>query len=77
MFRRAGLVAVNKVDLLDHTDFDLRAAIAAIRDVHPGVAVLTTSCRTGEGVEDVVAWLEWRIASKRAAQADVQAGAAP
>jgi hydrogenase nickel incorporation protein HypB len=63
MFRRSALVAFNKVDLLDRTDFDLRAAIAAVRDVHPGVAVLTTSCRTGEGIEDVVAWLEWRIAS--------------
>jgi hydrogenase nickel incorporation protein HypB len=66
MFRRAGLVAINKVDLLDRTDFDLPGAIAAVRDVHPGVAVLTTSCRTGEGIDDVVAWLEWRIAGKRA-----------
>jgi len=39
--------------------------------VHPGVAILTTSCRTGEGIEDVVAWLEWRIATKRAAPAAV------
>jgi hydrogenase nickel incorporation protein HypB len=77
MFRRAGLVAVNKVDLLDRTDFDLGAAVAAIRDVHPGVAILTTSCRTGEGVEDVVAWLEWRIAAKRAALAAAQPGVAP
>jgi hydrogenase nickel incorporation protein HypB len=77
MFRRAGLVAVNKVDLLDRTDFDLSDAIAAIRDVHPGVAILTTSCRTGEGVEDVVAWLERRIATKRAALANALPGAAP
>jgi hydrogenase nickel incorporation protein HypB len=77
MFRRAGLVAINKVDLLDRTDFDLGAAVAAIRDVHPGVAILTTSCRTGEGVEDVAAWLEWRVAAKRAALAAVPPGAAP
>ena len=69
MFRRADLVVVNKLDLLDRTDFSLPAAVAAIRDVHPGVAVLTTSCRTGEGIEDVVAWMEWRIATKRAARA--------
>lgn len=72
MFRRASLVAVNKVDLIDRTDFDLPGAIAAVRDVHPGVAILTTSCRTGEGVDDVVAWLEWRIAGKRAAVAAVR-----
>jgi hydrogenase nickel incorporation protein HypB len=67
MFRRADLVIVNKVDLLDRTDFSLPGAAAAVRDVHPGVPLLTTSCRTGEGIEDVVAWLEWRIATKHAA----------
>ncbi len=67
MFRRADLVAINKMDLLDRTDFDLADAIAGVRDVHPGVALLTTSCRTGEGIEDVIAWLEWRIAAKRGA----------
>jgi len=75
MFRRAGLVAINKVDLLDRTNFDLPSAIASARDVHPGIAVLTTSCRTGEGIDDVVAWLEWRIAAKRAAVDAAPAGA--
>jgi hydrogenase nickel incorporation protein HypB len=77
MFRRAGLVAINKMDLLDRTNFDLPSAIAAARDVHPGIAVLTTSCRTGEGIEDVVAWLEWRIAGKRAAMEHTPVGASP
>jgi len=78
MFRRAGLVTVNKVDLLDRTNFDLAAATAAVRDVHPGVALLTTSCRTGEGIDDVIAWIEWRIAAKRAAlqHAPIGAGSA-
>ncbi len=74
MFRRADLVAVNKMDLLDRTNFDLPGAIAAVRDVHPGVALLTTSCRTGEGIDDVIAWLEWRIAAKRAAPVHAGAG---
>jgi hydrogenase nickel incorporation protein HypB len=78
MFRRADLVAINKVDLLDRTDFDLPGAIGAVRDVHPGVAVLTTSCRTGEGIDDVIAWLEWRIAAKRAATLHAaESGTAP
>jgi hydrogenase nickel incorporation protein HypB len=74
MFRRADLVIVNKVDLLPHTDFSLPAAVAAVHDVHPGVAILPTSCRTGEGIEEVVAWLERRIASKRAGRLAVPAG---
>ncbi len=66
MFRRASLVIVNKLDLLDRTDFDLAAAVAAMRDVHPGVGILTVSCRTGEGIEEIAAWLEARIAAKGA-----------
>ncbi len=77
MFRRADLVAVNKVDLLDRTNFDLPGAIAAVRDVHPGVALLTTSCRTGEGIDDVIAWLEWRVAAKRALPVHAGAGVSP
>ena len=65
MFRRAGLLVVNKVDLLPMTDFDVDAAVAAARDINPGVAVLRTSCRTGEGITAVVEWLEGRIAAKR------------
>jgi hydrogenase nickel incorporation protein HypB len=76
MFRRADLVAINKVDLIEHTDFDLGVAIAAVRDVHPGVAVLATSCRTGEGIAAVAAWLAERIASKRGGPALSPAGAA-
>jgi hydrogenase nickel incorporation protein HypB len=74
MFRRADLVIINKVDLLSHTDFSLPAAVAAVHDVHPGVAILSTSCRTGEGVEEVVAWLERRIETKHAARLYVPAG---
>jgi len=76
MFRRADLLVINKVDLLDRTNFDPQAAMSAVQDVHPGVAVLSTSCRTGEGIEDVVAWLEWRIATKKAAVGAAPAGAA-
>ncbi len=76
MFRRADLVIVNKVDLLAHTDFSMAAAVAAVRDVHPGVAILTTSCRTGEGIGEVVDWLERRIEAKRAAPPAVPAGRA-
>ena len=65
MFRRAGLLVLNKVDLLAMTDFDVEVAVAAARDVHPGIEVIRTSCRTGEGIAEVAAWVEGRIAAKR------------
>jgi hydrogenase nickel incorporation protein HypB len=57
MFRSAGLVLVNKVDLLPHLDFDLAAFYANLHAVNPGVTVLETSARTGQGVDEWCTWL--------------------
>jgi hydrogenase nickel incorporation protein HypB len=57
MFRACELVIVNKIDLLPHVDFDLDRFRYHLEAVHPGVEVLLTSARTGEGVEAVRDWL--------------------
>jgi hydrogenase nickel incorporation protein HypB len=55
MFRHAGLVVLNKVDLLPYVDFDVAAFTTAVRLVNPAVAVMTLSATTGEGLES---WYE-------------------
>lgn len=57
MFRSADLVLVNKLDLLPHLDFDLPAFHRNLRAVNPGVTVIETSARTGDGVDEWCAWL--------------------
>ena len=57
MFRACELVLVNKVDLLPHLDFDLERLLANLDTVHPDVARLLVSARTGEGVDAFGAWL--------------------
>src|SRR3954463_6067464 len=57
MFRACELVVVNKLDLLEHVDFDLDRFLHHLRAVHPGVEHLLVSAKTGEGVEEVRAWL--------------------
>jgi hydrogenase nickel incorporation protein HypB len=56
MFRSCELVCVNKVDLLPHLDVDLEKLLGNIEAVNPDATVLTTSARSGEGIE---AWREW------------------
>src|SRR3954449_3590184 len=63
MFRACDLVIVNKVDLLEHLDFDLDKLLANVQAVNPGVATLTASARTGEGMDGVRSWLV-RIAAR-------------
>jgi hydrogenase nickel incorporation protein HypB len=56
MFRSADLVLVNKVDLLEHLDFDLDQFLGNLDAVNPGVRTVLTSARTGQGVDE---WCDW------------------
>jgi hydrogenase nickel incorporation protein HypB len=60
MFRSADLVLVNKVDLLDHLDFDLDLFLGNLDAVNPGAERVLTSARTGQGVDEWCSWLERR-----------------
>jgi hydrogenase nickel incorporation protein HypB len=56
MFRACELVIINKVDLLEHLDFDLELLLYNIDSVNPDVATLVLSARTGQGID---AWRDW------------------
>ena len=58
MFRAATLMLLNKCDLLPHLDFDVDQAVAYARRVNPAIEVLRVSARSGEGMDDWLAWLE-------------------
>lgn len=60
MFAAAGLVLVNKSDLLPYVDFDVDRCVGYARSVNPGVPVLMVSATTGEGL---AAWYDWIRAS--------------
>jgi hydrogenase nickel incorporation protein HypB len=58
MFAAAGLMLLNKIDLLPHLDFDVARCIEYARRVNPGIAVLLVSAKTGQGLD---AWLDWLL----------------
>ena len=57
MFRTCDVVVVNKIDLLEHLDFDLQLLLHNIDRVNPEAQVMQTSARTGEGVDAFREWL--------------------
>jgi hydrogenase nickel incorporation protein HypB len=57
MFRACELVLINKVDLLEHLEFDVDRLLANLDAVHPGVERMLVSARTGEGVDAFRDWL--------------------
>jgi hydrogenase nickel incorporation protein HypB len=58
MFRACELVLVNKLDLIEHLDYDLDKFLYYLDQVHPGVERMLVSARTGEGIE---AWRKWLV----------------
>ena len=57
MFRACELVIVNKIDLLEHLDFDMEKFDYHLDGVNPGVQRMLVSARTGEGIDEVRDWL--------------------
>ena len=58
MFRACELVVINKVDLLEHLDFDVDRLEANIKQVNPGATVMRVSAKTGEGIDAFRTWLK-------------------
>jgi len=58
MFRACELVVINKVDLLQHLEFDVDRLEANILQVNPQATVMRVSAKTGEGVEAFREWLK-------------------
>ncbi|MDQ1435776.1 MAG: hydrogenase nickel incorporation protein HypB [Actinomycetota bacterium] len=58
MFRACDLVAINKIDLLPHLDFDLDRFLANLRAVNPGAELVQLSARSGEGIAQ---WCDWLV----------------
>jgi len=69
IFNTADIAVITKSDLAGPTGFDRAAALATIERVRPGMRVIETSARSGEGMTD---WLEL-LAARRASK--VRAGA--
>lgn len=54
MYSSADLAVITKIDLAEAVEFDRAACRAAIRAVNPGVPIVETSAKTGDGVDDLV-----------------------
>ncbi len=67
MFHAAGLMLLNKVDLLPYLEFNVAQCVEYARRVNPGIKVILTSATSGEGMDE---WLEWLGAGLKAARRD-------
>ena len=57
-FRKGCAIVLNKMDLLPYVSFDLEAFRASCLDMNPSAPLFEVSCQTGEGIEEVLSWME-------------------
>lgn len=64
IFRAAGLMLLNKCDLLPHLTFDTELAAEYAQRINPALQVIKISATGGEGMQQ---WLDWITAGRRKA----------
>jgi len=57
MFEAADVIVLNKTDLIPYIDFDMNEFMKGVRVLSEKAEVFPISCRTGEGIKDLAAWL--------------------
>jgi len=68
MFTICDVLLVNKIDYLSLSDFDLAALRKRVLTLNPHIKIIEVSCKTGEGVEDWIAWLQKEVEAFRLGQ---------
>jgi len=61
MFSVSDVLLVNKIDYLALSDFDLAAMRERVVRLNPGIEIFEISAKTGEGVDQWVAWLDREV----------------
>jgi|SRR5581483_1448927 len=63
IFHRSKLMVLNKIDLLPYVPFKIEVARENARRVNPEIEIIETSCTTGVGLDDWMAWIARRTAA--------------
>jgi hydrogenase nickel incorporation protein HypB len=61
MYRGTDVLVINKIDLLPYVDFDMERFTRGVRALNETVRAFPMSCRTREGLQPWVDWLEDRV----------------
>ncbi len=57
MYETCQLLVINKIDVLDYFDFDLKKVTEYAKSRNPGIEILPVSAKTGEGIGQLADWI--------------------
>jgi len=62
IFIKSNLILLNKIDLIDISDFNQNFFDKKVSELNPGSEVIKISCKTGAGLEK---WINWILSRSR------------
>ena len=65
MYRGVEALVINKIDLLPYVEFDMEYFRQGVEILNPGLVTFPLSCRTDEGLDAYLAWVETEIEAHR------------
>lgn len=61
MFEKSEVVILNKMDLINYTNFNLEEFYHDLRSINNNVVIFETSCRSGQGLDTLSDWLRNKV----------------
>ncbi len=65
MFQESKVLVINKIDLLPYVDCKIENIREAVRKLNKDMVIFEVSCRTGEGIDGWVSWLEEEVKKEK------------
>jgi hydrogenase nickel incorporation protein HypB len=65
MYRGVDAMVINKIDLLPYVTFNMEYFQRGIEILNPGVVTFPLSCRTGEGIDTWINWVDQQVKTIR------------
>ena len=65
IFQTADVILLTKIDLIPYLDFDQQAFLQSAKGVNPRADIIALSARTGEGMDQWLRWLSFKLELRR------------
>jgi hydrogenase nickel incorporation protein HypB len=66
IYRGLDVLIINKTDLLPYIDFNMDYFRRGVEVLNPGLRTFPVSCKTGDGMDAWIAWLQGQIKAQKA-----------
>ena len=61
IFHKAEVMVINKIDLIEHTNFNIKDIKNDLKQMNKNIQIFKVSCKTGEGVNELCNYLEGKL----------------